>query len=206
VHLWPRGAATGRLRSVAPASPKAMISDALRPARSLLSKLSPLAMPASRCGERLDARPSRRGPAAQALFVESQLCTGSLPVLASALLPGRRPSSGSRLFSSDCGRAQRTTGRRGPLARIHGDSELTTYPCVTPCGGLTYRARGHAAVPWAGGLPTATVANVGGRCIQATAGTRWFSRRAACAHTGAVPWGLWINGSPTRSAGVSNGR
>jgi len=77
-----------------------------------------------------------------------------------------------------------------------GFKEVSYYHRVTPCGPEN-RAR---RTPVRAGVASATVANVGGRCIQATR-DRWFPESGLCSHR-CGPWGLWIRFS-TRSAGVT---
>jgi len=112
----------------------------------------------SRCGEPWTPGPSRRGPA-QA-FRRSQLCTCA----------GQR--TGAAISGALSTRPQRRR-RRWP------DQEVAHR--VTPCG-LSNRAR--RTPPFVAGVASATVANVGGRCIQATR-DRWFPE-SGLAHTGAV--------------------
>jgi len=102
------------------------------------------------------------------------------PVLASATAPAISGALSTR---------PNVDGVAGRIQR----SEL--LPSVTPAG-LSNRAR-RTPRSWRGCL--ATVANVGGRCIQATR-DRCFRRRPVLTQVRSM--GLWI-GSPTRSAALA---
>jgi len=127
--------------------------------RTLPLELSPWAMPAHAVGT-LDARAEPTWPRqAFSSIAAMYLCWPALL---------RRPLA--------------VRSRLGPNVDgvAAGFKEVSYYHRVTPAG-LSNRAR---RTPVRGGVASATVANVGGRCIQATRDAGF--RRAACAHTGAV--------------------
>jgi len=133
-----------------------------RPLRLAYSALEAVSVgnAGSRCGEPWTPGPSRRGPAQAFSSIAAMY-----PVLASATAPAISGALSTRPnVDGVAGRIQRSS----------------YYHRVTPCG-LSNRAR--RTPRFVAGVASATVANVGGRCIQATR-DRCF-RRAACAHTGA---------------------